>query len=281
VITGGTSGIGQVTAETLAAMGARIILVARDGNRAEATLRRLRNIAPQVNHTVHLADLSQVNQTKRVGQEIAAREPRVDVLINNAGALFGRRQVTPSGLELTFATNHVSYFVLTQELLPRLAASQPARIINTSSEAHRGAKLDFSDLQSESSYRGFSVYGRSKLCNILFTRELAHRLAGSDITANCLHPGFVRTRFGDQSGGWLSRAIGLAKYFAISMERGADTLIYLASSSEVAGISGAYFYKRSAVQPANESLVDLDASKLWTATSDLVRRGLETAGDAR
>src|SRR5580704_18719473 len=184
VITGGTSGIGSVAAEQLAAMGARIVLVARDQSRADTELARVREKGPKLRHTVHYGDLSRLDEMKRVGREIAAAEPRIDVLINNAGALFGARALTADGLEMTFATNHMSYFVLTEMLRDRLLASAPARIINTSSDAHKGARLDFADLQSANDYSGFRVYGRSKLCNILHTRELARNLKGTGVTAN-------------------------------------------------------------------------------------------------
>src|SRR6266700_7806540 len=152
VITGATSGIGQVAAEQLAAMGARLVLVARDKTRGEAALTRLRNLKPGVDHTIHYADLSRLAEMKRVAAEIAAAEPRIDVLINNAGALFNSRQVTEDGLERTFATNHMAYFVLTQGLRERLIASAPARVVNTASDAHNGAKLDCDDLQSANGY---------------------------------------------------------------------------------------------------------------------------------
>jgi NAD(P)-dependent dehydrogenase (short-subunit alcohol dehydrogenase family) len=211
VLTGGTSGIGQVAAESIAGMGARLILVARDRTRGEAALSRLHMRSPGGAHAVYYADLSRLADMKRVAKEIAAAEPRVDLLINSAGALFTPRQVTPDGLELTFATNHLSYFVLTHFLRERLMAAAPARIVNTSSEAHRRARLDFSDLQSERGYRGFGVYSRSKLANILFTRELARRLKGTEVTANSLHPGFVATRFGDNNGGISSSVMGFFK----------------------------------------------------------------------
>ena len=207
VITGATSGIGWVAAEKLAQMGARLVLIARDRSRGEATLARLREAGPGAGHTVHYADLSTIAEMKRVAGVIAAAEPRIDVLINNAGALFSSRQVTPDGLEMTFATNHMSYFVVTLGLADRLRATPGARVVNTSSDAHKRAHLDFDDLQSAKGYRGFPVYGRSKLCNILFTRELAKRWDGTGVTANSLHPGFVSTRFGDRSGGMFQRLI--------------------------------------------------------------------------
>jgi NAD(P)-dependent dehydrogenase (short-subunit alcohol dehydrogenase family) len=280
VITGATSGIGQVAAERLAGMGARIVLVARDKGRGEAALAKVRQAGPGPVHTVHYADLSRIAEMKRVAAEIAAAEPRIDVLINNAGALFSSRQVTPDGLELTFATNHVAYFVVAHGLRDRLLAAAPtARVINTASDAHKGNKLDFNDLQSAKSYSGFKVYGRSKLANILYTRELARRWAGTGITANSLHPGFVATRFGDQSGGMLSRGVRIAKTFAISEEKGAQTIIYLASSDEVANINGKYFYKCRVATPTNEAQDDEAARRLWVETEKLA--GIQTDSQAK
>ncbi len=275
VITGGTSGIGQVAADALAAKGARIVLVARDRARAEAALAQLRAKNSAAAHSVHYADLSRVGEVKRVGEEIAAREPRIDVLINNAGAMFTQRQVTEDRLEMTFATNHMAYFVLTHMLRERLLAAAPARVISTASHAHKGMKLDFADLQMEKGYSGFRAYGRSKLCNILFTRELAKRLAGTGVTANSLHPGFVNTRFGDNSGPGIGTAIfGLLKNLAISPEKGAETIVWLASADEAAKVSGAYFYKCKETRPSAEARDDESARRLWQETAKLV--GLES-----
>lgn len=275
VITGGTSGIGQVAAEALAAKGARVVLVARSRARAEETLARLRAKNPEIAHSVHYADLSRVAEVKRVGEEIAAHEPRVDVLINNAGAMFAKRQVTQDGLEMTFAVNHVAYFVLTHMLRERLLAAGAARVISTASHAHKRMKLDFADLQMSTKYSGFRAYGRSKLCNILFTRELAKRLAGTGVTANSLHPGFVNTRFGDSSGGGLGAAVfGLLKNFALSPEKGAETIVWLASAEEPSNVSGAYFHKCKETEPTAEARDDESARRLWRETAKLV--GLET-----
>jgi len=269
VITGATSGIGEVAAERLASMGARIVAIARDRARGEATLARLRERAPGLAHRVYYANLSLLAEMKRVVGEIAAAEPRIDVLINNAGALFDKRQLTSDGLELTFATNHMSYFVVTHGLRECLLASAPARVINTSSEAHRRMKIDFGDLQGARGYGPFKAYGRSKLCNILFTRELAHRLAGTGVTANCLHPGFVSTRFGDQGKGAVSYILRLAKKFAISPEKGAETIIFLASAKEVAGVTGEYFYQCRPKTPSIEARDDQAAARLWQETAEL------------
>jgi len=281
VITGATSGIGQVAAEKLATTGARIVQIARDRGRGEAALRRLSECAPDVTHSIHYANLSRLSEMKRVAREIAAAEPHIDVLINNAGAMFGSRQVTEDGLELTFALNHMAYFVVTHGLRERLVASAHARVVSTSSDAHHGATLDFDDLQSVRAYRGgllellryggpgFKVYSRSKLANILFTRELARRLAGTGVTANCFHPGFVATRFGDQSGGLTSFGIRIAKRFALTPEQGAETMVYLASSPEVAGMTGRYFSKCRPLDPTREAQDDAAAHRLWIETVKL------------
>ena len=271
VITGATSGIGEVAADRLAAKGARIVFVARDRARGEETLKHLRAVAPQAGHAVHYADLSKLSEMKRVAGEIAAAEPSIDVLVNNAGAMFGSRRVTEDGLEMTFAVNHMAYFVLTNLLKERMGPG--GRIVSTASDAHRGAHLDFEDLQSAKSYSGFAAYGRSKLCNILFTRELAKKLEGTGITANCLHPGFVATRFGNQSGGILSVAIRWAKNFALTPEQGAETIVYLASSPDVKDASGQYFVKCRRAVPTKEAQNDADAKRLWDVSARLAGVG--------
>ncbi|HEY3776764.1 MAG TPA: SDR family oxidoreductase [Rhizomicrobium sp.] len=267
VITGATSGIGEVAADRLAAKGFRIVFVARDRTRGEATLEHLRAIAGGPRHRVFFADLSRISEMKRVAAEIAQAEPEIDVLVNNAGALFNSRTVTEDGLEKTFALNHMSYFVMTNLLRSCLKAG--ARVVSTASDAHKGAHLDFADLQSARGYSGYGAYGRSKLCNILFTRELARLLVGTGVTANCLHPGFVATRFGDQSGGLLSLGIRAAKSFAISPEQGAETIVYLASSPEVASISGEYFYKCRPAAPTREAQDDAAAKRLWEISAEI------------
>jgi NAD(P)-dependent dehydrogenase (short-subunit alcohol dehydrogenase family) len=269
VATGATSGIGEVAVLALAGLGARIVFIARDETRAQATMRKLEAKAPGLGHRAHLADLSSMAETRKVGEAIAANEPRIDVLINNAGALFSHRRVTPEGLELTFALNHMAYFVLTEALRDRLIASAPARIVSTSSSAHQGVSLDFNDLQTTKSYSGFRVYGRSKLANILFTRELARRLTGTGVTANCLHPGVVATRFGESSGGFAGLLIPFLRPFFISPEKGADTIIYLASSPEVADTSGGYFVKRKLTDPSAAARDDAAAKRLWAESEAL------------
>jgi NAD(P)-dependent dehydrogenase (short-subunit alcohol dehydrogenase family) len=231
--------------------------------------KHLRAIAGHADHTVHYADLSRLSEMKRVAEDIAVAEPQIDVLINNAGALFTHRQVTEDGLEHTFALNHMSYFVMTNLLLDRLRAMPGARIVSTASDAHKNARLKFDDLQSGHGYSGFAVYGRTKLMNILFTRELGRRLAGSGVTANCLHPGFVATRFGDRSGGFMSLAVRIAKNFAITPEQGAETIIYLASSPAVEGKTGGYYYKCKLDTLSRAGQNDADAARLWEISAKI------------
>jgi NAD(P)-dependent dehydrogenase (short-subunit alcohol dehydrogenase family) len=261
VITGATSGIGEVAADRLAAKGARIVFIARDRGRGEETLKHLKAIAPDAEHKAYYADLSRISEMKRIGAAIAADEPSIDVLINNAGAAFIHREVTEDGLEKTFALNHMSYFVLTEILRPSLKAG--GRIVSTASNAHSGQHLDFDDLQFEKRYSAISAYGRSKLCNILFTRELARRLAGTGVTANCLHPGFVNTRFGDENRGLVATLLGFAKNFALSPEQGAETIIFLASSPSVENVTGLYFHKSKPEAPSAAAQNDADAKRLW------------------
>ena len=270
VITGATSGIGAVAAEELARMGARIVAVARSPFRAEALMGRLAIVNAEAKHAVHIADLSTLAGMKRVAGEIAAAEPKIDVLINNAGAVFSTRETTAEGFEATFATNHLAYFVLTNLLLDRLKAASGARIVSVASNAHRSGKLDFNDLQAEKGFLGFRVYGTSKLCNILFTRELARRLEGTGVTANCLHPGFVATRFADNNDGVMGWFFGLAKKLAaLTPEEGARTIIYLASSPEVAGKSGGYYHKCALATPTAAAQNDEDARRLWDVSAKL------------
>jgi len=266
VITGATAGIGEVAAIRLAEQGARIVFTARDKGRADATLRKLRK-AHDADHVFHLADLSLLSEMKRIGNAIA-REPAIDVLVNNAGALFSDRRETVDGLEATFALNHMSYFVITNLLLPYLKPG--ARIVSTSSRAHRRGTLDFADLQSRNGYRGLPVYCKSKLCNVLFTRELARRLSGGGVSANCLHPGFVATHFGDESGGLLSWGVRIAKFFTgIAPEAGAEPIVYLASSSDIAGVSGAYFNECKLETPSDAARDDAAAGRLWRISAEL------------
>jgi NAD(P)-dependent dehydrogenase (short-subunit alcohol dehydrogenase family) len=262
VITGATSGIGLITAERLARQGARLVLVGRDPARGEAALARIKARAPRAEASMHYADLSRLDGLRTLAAGLNALS-RIDVLINNAGAMFWRRQVTADGLERTFALNHMAYFVLTALLRDKLASAS-ARVVNVASDAHRGARLDFGDLQSAHGYSGMRAYSRSKLCNILFTRELARRLSGTGVTANCLHPGFVNSRFGDNNPGLVGLGTRIAKQlFAIPPERGAETPVYLASSPDLEGKTGGYYEKCALTTPSREAQDDATARRLW------------------
>ena len=268
VVTGATSGIGAVVARELAARGARLLIVARDPQRAQATLAAL-PASPARAHAAHIADLSSLSDVKRVAAEIADQEAAIDILINNAGGVFPTRQVTADGLEQTFALNHMSYFILTLGLLDRIKAAPQGRVVSTASRMHASYSLDFSDLQLAKRYNSYVAYGRSKLCNILWTRELARRFEGSGVTANCLHPGFVATRFGDRSGGLMQAIMPLAKLMAISPQKGAETIVHLASSPEVAAITGQYFYKCKPIEASPEARDDGVAAWLWARSAKL------------
>ncbi len=270
VVTGGTSGIGEAAALALARQGARIVLIARDPARADATLAKLRLAGPAVEHASHLADLSRIAEMKRVSAEIAAAEPRIDVLVNNAGAIFGKRELTADGLEATFAVDHMGYFGVTLGLMDRLRGTPEARVVSTASIGHRAGKLDFDDLQMQRGWSSFGAYGRAKLANILFTRALARRLESSGATANCFHPGGVASRFGDNVGPFAQLAKVVFRPALVSPEQGADTLVWLASSPHVAGVTGAYFAKRAQATPSAAARDDEAAERLWAESERIM-----------
>ncbi len=267
VITGATSGIGAVAAESLAAAGARVLFVARDETKARAMVSRLIRANPDAAHDFVLADLSVLAEMRSAARSVLAKASKVDVLINNAGAIFDRRETTVDGLERTFAVNHMAYFVVTELLRPAFAPQ--ARVVSTASTAHAFARLDFDDLQTNRGYSAFGAYGRSKLCNILWTRALARRLAAAGATANCVHPGGVNTGFGDNANGWLKPVMAFGKRFMITPERGADTLIWLASSPQVLGRSGGYWARRQLVTPSAQARDDVAAERLWQASAEI------------
>lgn len=270
VITGATSGIGRAAAEALAEMGARIIMIARNQQLGEAMLTKLRDRFPRAEHSIYYADLLRLAEIKQVAADIAAAEPRVDVLLNNAGAMFAWREITSDGFERTFALNHVAPFVLTLGLRERLFAAAPARVINTAGALHHLAMLHLEDLRLEHRYDAFYAYAHAKLCCVLFTRELARRWAGKRVTANCVHPGEVATRFGTQAGGLIPYAFALIHLFGSSPETGARRLVRLASAREYAGTTGRYFYKEQLARPNPQAEDDENAERLWQATARLV-----------
>jgi len=277
VLTGATQGIGRAAAESLLSTGVELVLVSRDLTRLQTLASDLRLRAPEAKVGVVAGDLSRMLEVRRVGAEIRARHHKVDLLLNNAGAVFARREVTVEGLEKTFALNHLAYFLLTQELLPVLREAPAARVVNVASDAHRPARLDLDDLQYERTpYSAFGAYGRTKLMNILFTREQARRVEGSPITVNAMHPGFVRSGFGQNNPGFFGGIIALGQVlFARTPQRGARTLVWLATAPEVAGASGKYFVDEHEATPSAAARDDATAHRLWEESERLA--GLRAA----
>lgn len=268
LVTGGTSGIGKATAMALAAMGADVVVVGRDPERGEKAAAEIR---AQTGGRVDLAlaDLSSQAEVRALAEEFRRRYDRLDVLVNNAGLVQSKRTETPDGMETTFAINHLAPFLLTNLLLDVLEKSAPSRVVTVSSEAERWGNIDFDDLQSKKRYRGFPVYGMTKLANIMFTYELAERLKGTGVTATCMHPGAVNTRFGTNNPGPMTILFRLFKPFMRAPEQGADTVIWLASSPEVEGASGRYYSDRKLVKPKKVAS-DPDARRrLWEESERL------------
>jgi NAD(P)-dependent dehydrogenase (short-subunit alcohol dehydrogenase family) len=268
LITGGTSGIGKAAATALAAMGAEVVVTGRNKERGEKALAEIRRASGSEKVSLILADLAVQAEVRGLAEGFREQHERLDVLINNAGLIQSKRTETPDGIELTLAVNHLAPFLLTNLLLDLLKASAPSRIITVSSEARRNAKLDFDDLQSRRRYRAFPVYGMTKLANVLFTYELAERLRGTGVVANCVHPGGVNTNFGNYN-----RSLGLLLFRAFkpymrTPEQGADTIVYLASSPEAGRMSGKYLTDRKEVslaQPRDEA----SQKRLWEVSEEL------------
>ena len=268
VVTGATSGIGKAAAAALAQQGAEIIVVGRDPARAEATAAAIQaGGAPPPK--VEIADLARLDQVRALAGRLNQTLDRIDVLINNAGLVLNERQVTPDGYEHVFAVNHLAPFLLTNLLQPKLTASAPARVITVSSDAHTAARLDLDDPNLEHGWSSWRSYSNSKLANILFTRELAGRLDGTGVTANCLHPGVVRTGFGRDARPLMRVGITIARPFMLSPERGADTIVYLASSPDVAAKTGGYYVKREPREPSAAARDDGLARGLWETSERL------------
>jgi NAD(P)-dependent dehydrogenase (short-subunit alcohol dehydrogenase family) len=276
LVTGATSGIGQETAIGLASQGAHVVIAGRDPQRAEAA--RADVVRQSGNDRVDtlLADLSSLSGVRKLAEEFLASASPLHVLVNNAGIVNLRREVTEDGFEATFAVNHLAYFLLTRLLETRLRECAPARVVNVASDAHRFGRLDLDDLQSEHGYGGIPfvsamrVYGTSKLANILFTRELARRLEGSGVTANCVHPGPVATRLGTNNGTPGRVLTLLLRPFFLTPAQGAETSIHVASAPELEGVSGAYFAKKRRIEPSAAARDDATARALWEASSRLV-----------
>ncbi len=269
VITGASRGIGKASAEALASLGASLVLVCRRQADGDKVARRDQPSRRCQCPRWWRQTLSSQNEIRRAAALIGDRHPQIHVLINNAGVFTRRRELTADGLEQQFAVNHLAYFLLTNLLLDRLKEAVPSRIINVSSGAHGGSHLDFADLQGERGYDGNQAYSRSKLANILFTYELARRLRGSGVTANCLHPGVIATRLLADYMGVTAAGSAPARTFGAKPEKGAETIVYLASSPEVDGVTGKYFVNKRPVTSSRESYDEAAARRLWEVSERL------------
>jgi NAD(P)-dependent dehydrogenase (short-subunit alcohol dehydrogenase family) len=271
LITGASSGIGRTTALELARLGAKLVLVCRDRARGEETIAAIQRTTGNGDATLLVADLSSQQSIRHMASEFLAAGEPLHVLINNAGVVNTQRTLTVDGIETVFAVNHLAYFLVTHLLLDRLRASAPARIVNVASHAHRYGTMDFDDLGGERTYKAMRIYGRSKLANILFTYELARRLSGTGITANCLHPGAVATGLGKNNGSGAKILISMLRPFFRTPEAGAATSIYLASSPEVEGLSGKYFTGCKETRSSRESYDQAIARRLWELSARMTR----------
>ena len=264
LITGATNGIGLAAAEALAARGANVAMVGRAESRTKAAKALVEaGAAPGVVVSTHLADLSSQAVVRKLAAEVLARYGKLDVLVNNAGAMYTTRQVSVDGIELTWAVNHLAPFLFTKLLLDRLKASPPARIITTASGAHLGATIPFDDLNAEHSYRGFGRYKETKLANILFTSELARRLEGSNVTAHSFHPGFVASGFNRNNGLLMDMAMLLLRPMSRNVQKGAETLVWLVTSPDVVRSNGRYYVDMQARLPSPEAQDIATARRLW------------------
>lgn len=265
MITGSNSGIGKAAAVGLARMDAVVIMVCRDQAKGEAAREDILKMSGAKRESVELmiADLASLDSVRALAGSFLKSHQGLDVLVNNAGLILSKRITTKDGFETTFEVNYLSHFLLTNLLLGALKADAPSRIVNVSSDAHTGGHVNFDDLQGEKGYSEMGAYAQSKLAQILFTYELARRLAGTGVTVNAVHPGLVATRWGRESAGALSIGLKLASPFMMSPEKGADTVVYLASSPEVSGVTGKFFTKRKAVESSKESYDAAEAARLW------------------
>src|SRR5712692_7669681 len=271
LVTGGNSGIGRETALGLARLGATVVIVARDRAKGEAALSEIKRQSGNENVDLLVADLSSLDSVRQLAQEFRGKYSKLHVLVNNAGVFLPRRFVTADGFESTFATNHLGHFLLSNLLLDMLKASAPARVINVTSDAHKGAQIDFEDLMGEKKFSGFKAYGQSKLANVLFTYELARRLEGTGVTVNCLHPGVVRAGFGKDAGGLFSIGVRVVSPFMMSPEKAARAAVYLASSPELEGITGKHFSKSKEEKSSRESYDQATADRLWQVSAELTK----------
>ncbi len=270
MVTGATSGIGKVTARALAERGATVVVVGRSAEKSAATVAQIRRQTGNSSVEFMLADLSAQAQVRKLAAEFKKKYSRLHVLVNNAGAIYLSRQSSVDGIELTWALNHLNYFLLTNLLLDTIKASAPSRIINVSSAVHMNATVNFDDLQGQRKYSGMSAYGQSKLANVLFAYELARRLQGTGVIVNALHPGMVATNFAANNGPLGRLARPFLNLVSIGEEQGAETMIYLATSPEVESVTGKYFVNKHQAHSSKESYDETVARRLWQVSEEMV-----------
>lgn len=271
LVTGANSGIGKESALGLARLGAIVIIVVRDRSKGEAAVSEIRQVSGNQNVSLMVADLSSMKSVRELAENFRRDYPKLHVLINNAGTYLPKRITTADGYEAVFATNHLGHFLLTNLLLDLLKSSAPSRIINVTSEAHRGAEIDFEDLMQEKKYSAFKAYHQSKLANVLFTYQLAKLLEGTGVTVNCLHPGVARTGFGKDMGGLFSIGVKLAGPFMMRPAKSAQALVYMASAPELEKVSGKHFAKGKEKGSSRESHDTHAAERLWQVSEELTR----------
>jgi NAD(P)-dependent dehydrogenase (short-subunit alcohol dehydrogenase family) len=278
LVTGCTSGIGKVTAHELARLGATVVAVARNAARGQAVVEEIRRDTG--NEAVHLlvGDLSSQADVRRLAAEFLGNHDRLHVLVNNAGTMCPERRVTADGIEVTIATNHLAYFLLTDLLLGAVRAAAPSRIVSVASSLHRGADLDLDDLSYDRRpYLSMKAYGASKLANVLWSAELARRIEGTGVTANCLHPGVIASNFSESGPTWMRVGMKLVTPFLLTPEKGAETSLYLATSPEVEKVSGKYFDKKKAIAADPRADDAALCRRFWEISASLVARSIAAA----
>lgn len=266
MVTGSNTGIGKASAIELAKLGAKVFLVCRNQARGSAALNEVKKLSGSDAVELLTADLSSQASIRAMADEFHLRHDKLHVLINNAGILPTEKKFSPDGIEMTFAVNHLGYFLLTNLLLDTIKASAPSRIVNVASDAHQFARMDFDNLQSEKHFGTWKTYGLSKLCNLMFTYELARRLEGTRVTVNAVHPGLVKTEISRDLSSLMTL---LFNCFGQTLAKGAETLVYLASSKDVAGITGKYFTKKRELASSQESYNTTNTARLWEISAEM------------
>jgi retinol dehydrogenase 14 len=268
LVTGANSGIGFVMARELARMGATVVMVCRNQSKGEVARTEIKNSTKNESVELMISDLALLDSVRNLAKDFKQKHEKLHVLVNDAGLILGKRITTPDGLETTFQVNYLSHFLLTLLLLDCLKASAPSRIVNVSSDAHFSGHMNFDDLQEQNGYGSMKSYCQSKLAQVLFTYELAERVKGAGVTVNCVHPGTVRTNWGDEAGA-LGIGIRIARPFMLSPEKGAETPLYVATSPVLEGVSGKFFSKKKDTRSSNESYDETERKKLWDVSMKL------------